>query len=156
MNELNNRHGALGTLFIIRGLAGSGKSTLAKMIAPTCRFEADDFFYDAGYDSGSKYNFDHTKLGEAHAHCEQGVIKAMRNRNPIVAVANTFSTRWEIQKYLDYANDAGYTVQIIECQGSYGSVHDVPRDVIQRMKDRWDKIELVKCGAWNTLRDVYE
>ena len=30
-----------------------------------------------------------------------------------------------------------YTVNIIECQSDYGSVHGVPDHAVQAMKDRW-------------------
>ena len=66
------------SLYIIRGLPGSGKSTLAhSLVGDGNYFEADMYFTDP---KTGKYNFDHTKLREAHAWCLDRVQEAMRSR----------------------------------------------------------------------------
>jgi len=60
-------------LYVMRGLPGSGKSTLAKSMVKSYNdagkkgviCSADDFFID----NRGKYNFDMTRLSEAHEHC---------------------------------------------------------------------------------------
>lgn len=125
-------------LVLIRGLPGSGKSTLAKRHKGYIHCEADDFFLDAG-----EYKFDRTKLSAAHAAC---LSKAERNIRAgfNVVVANTFSQRWEVQPYLDLAKSLGVSVRILEAQGQWDSIHNVPKQAIQRMKDRWEEIDLEK------------
>lgn len=122
------------TLYIIRGLPGSGKTTLAKKLAPTCRFEADDFFID----ENGEYDFDARLLRQAHHACWQGVRDAMKHDEPVIAVANTFTQMWEMVPYLEFAKEYGYTPNVIELLNSYGSIHDVPQENVVRMADRWE------------------
>ena len=64
------------TLYIIRGLPGSGKSTLGvKLCGEGNTFAADDYFED---DTGV-YNFDPTRLKDAHAWCQWAVGFALNN-----------------------------------------------------------------------------
>lgn len=122
------------TLYIIRGLPGTGKSTLGETLAPGHFFAADDYFYD---DQGN-YNFDPTKLGEAHAQCQGNVRDALilgakradQNRQislkwnwserrirlvgTRVAVCNTFSQRWEFEPYIKMANEFGARYFLID------------------------------------------
>ena len=125
----------MNTLFIIRGLPGSGKSTLAKMLCPRDAYEADDWFVDEGV-----YRFDPNQLVKAHQYCETVVKNAMDTRARKIAVANTFSQRWEMEPYFELAKKHKYVVQIIECQGNFGSIHGVPESVIERMKTRWEAV----------------
>ncbi len=122
-------------LFIVRGLPGSGKSTLAKKIAAAYEaehWEADQYFTD----SNGNYKFNANDISAAHEYCTRGVIDAL-NHSRRVVVSNTFTRPWEMEDYLTEANRLGYSVWIIECTESYGSVHDVPELAMQKMKQRW-------------------
>lgn len=125
-------------LYIIRGLPGSGKSTLAKRLYIFClvdyHYEADMYFIDAE----GNYKFDPSKLKDAHAWCQEAV-RGQIEGGYSVAVSNTFTQMWEMKPYLDMAEKLGYTVTVITCEGDYGSIHNVPEEAIQRMKDRWEK-----------------
>lgn len=125
-------------LFIVRGLPGSGKSTYAKtLVQPSAHFEADQYFM-----KGDKYNFDPTKLKAAHADCLARTRKAMvEGKHKRIAVSNTFTMKWEVQPYIDLANELGWTVRVIRMTGDYGSIHDVPKDSIERMRGRFEPIE---------------
>ena len=123
------------TLFLVRGLPGSGKSTLAKMLCPRDAYEADDWFIDEGV-----YRFDPSQLHKAHHYCQTVVKNAMETAAPKIAVANTFSERWEMEPYFDMAEKRGYAVQIVECLGSFGSIHNVPESDVQKMRDRWESV----------------
>jgi len=96
------------TMYIMRGVPGSGKSTLAHNIAPKeCIFSTDDFW-------GPLYEFDITRLGEAHRWNEQRVKDAaLANLTPIV-VDNTNILKRAVDVYVEIAKENGYTVVIAE------------------------------------------
>jgi uridine kinase len=128
------------TLTIIRGVSGSGKTTLAKLIAyqkyvSGVLCEADQFFEDLE----GNYNFDASKLKEAHAYCKRQVEYFMQTPQlEQIVVSNTFTRKWEYEPYVDLADAYNYDLQIITVQANFGSIHDVPEDVIQMQRDRWE------------------
>lgn len=125
------------TLYLIRGLPGSGKSTLAKMITVATggyHFEADDFFTN----STGHYEYDPSKIRDAHNDCQARVWNAMAHRRENIIVANTFVRRWELAIYYEKAACHGYTVQEIVCCGSFKNIHNVPQAVIDRMQKNWE------------------
>lgn len=129
------------TMYILRGLPGSGKSTFAKSIAkPWQIFEADQFFMNDG-----KYEFDATKLKDAHQDCKDRVRNAMRPSllrgllyNTIV-VSNTFTQEWEMKFYRVIAKKYGYRIFYVIIENRHGNTneHGVSEDKIQIMKDRF-------------------
>ena len=122
------------TLYIVRGLPGSGKSSLAKKVTESV-YSADDFFTN----KKGEYNFNAKLLGKAHEWCWGKVRDAMFIGANAVAVANTFTQAWEAEKYYQIAEEYGYSVFVIECQNDFGNVHDVPKESIDAMKERWEK-----------------
>jgi predicted kinase len=126
-------------LTIIRGIPGSGKSTLAKTFLvfepKTVWVEADMYFFD----STGKYVFDPTMLKAAHEWC-QGVVKAAMNRKENCIVSNTFIRNWEMEPYIAMAMKAKCKIKVIECKNSFASIHGVPSEKIQQMKDSWEDI----------------
>ena len=129
-------------LYIVRGLPGSGKSTFARSIAKSYQvFEADQYFMKRG-----KYNFDPTKLKDAHNDCKQRVANRMRENlfNSIffnnIVVSNTFTQDWEMKFYRNIARRYGYKVHTIIVENRHGgtNVHGVPADKVQVMEDRFE------------------
>jgi predicted kinase len=122
-------------LFLLRGLPGSGKSTLAKSIGGI-HFEADMYFMKDG-----EYQFDITRLKDAHQWCQEGVEKSMTvlNQSHIV-VSNTFTQEWEMQPYYDLAKQYGYKVFTLIVENRHGGVneHGVPEDKLKIMKNRFE------------------
>jgi len=127
-------------LIIVRGVPGSGKSNFAKMHSGSYGkvFEADDYFYEHG-DSG--YDFDPSKLGDAHDWCRARVESAMRDQGiPKVVVSNSSSQVWEFLPYVSLAAKYGYRVHSIICENRHQgeSIHDVPEKTIEKMKSRFE------------------
>lgn len=122
-------------LYLIRGLPGSGKTTLAESLVKRSRMIAADDFFTA---KDGTYHFDRARIGKAHEWCQEVVRQWMLLHVVPIAVHNTFSQRWEALPYFQMAKENGYSVVVIECQNNFGSVHGVPQDAIDRMRDRWE------------------
>jgi predicted kinase len=130
-------------LTLVRGLPGSGKSTFANTITnefSVC--EADKFFYD----KEGNYNFDGSKLRQAHEWCREQVETRMKdNQNnsqfyPEIVVSNTFTQEWEMEAYYKLAEQYGYKVFSIIVENRHGGVnqHGVPTDKLKQMADRFE------------------
>lgn len=128
------------TLHIIRGASGSGKSTLAAKLTPY-RYEADSFF-----ERGGVYKYDPAKIKKAHAQCQADTEAAMRANLSPIAVANTFTRKWEVEPYLDMAERHGYHVEIHHCTGRFQNVHGVPEDVVERMRNNFEELNPPKSN----------
>ena len=130
-----------GELILLRGLPGSGKSTLAKIILQLRSTDepeilsADDFFEDKEGD----YNFDPTKLKEAHNYCQFRCSERMRQQKAKIVVANTFTQEWEMDEYFKMAERYNYRVHtvVVENRHSNENIHGVPEDKLQQMKNRF-------------------
>ena len=128
------------TLYLLRGLPGSGKSTLAKQLGGS-HFETDLYFVSPD----ETYNFDPSKLKEAHKWCQDAVSNAMllnytTGHNETIVVSNTFTQEWEMKPYMDMAEDWGYRVFTIIVENRHGGVnqHGVPDEKLQQMKNRFE------------------
>jgi len=131
-----------GVLILLRGLPGAGKSTFANFIWQSgVIFEADQYFYD----NEGNYNFDATKLGAAHKDCQSRVEQAMKDHEenpqyyPEIVVSNTSTTEKELQPYIDLANKYDYKVVSLIVENRHGnkSVHNVPDEKLEQMKNRF-------------------
>ena len=121
-------------LFLLRGLPGSGKSTLAESLGGS-HMEADKYFTYEG-----KYEFDVTKLKDAHDWCQNAVKVFMENKNKRVVVSNTFTQEWEMKPYFNLAEKHGYKVYSLICENRHGGVneHGVPDDKLEIMRKRFE------------------
>jgi predicted kinase len=137
-----NFHTTNPTLFLVRGVPGAGKSTFANHIWNSYAIcEADKFFYD----KEGNYNFDPTKLREAHDWCRNEVNIRMEDHKvnnqyyPEIVVSNTFTQEWEMELYYDMAKKYGYQVVSIIIENRHGgkNTHGCPEDKVQAMRDRF-------------------
>lgn len=135
-------------LVIIQGVPGSGKSTLARELQ-LFNFhvaEADDYFISP-FDG--KYKHCPAFIAEAHKRCQGEVGRLLYHFNR-VAVANTNLTDVEIKPYLTIARRHYAETVIVRLTQEFGSVHDVPSDVMEDMRNKQSsyKIDvLVKKGG---------
>lgn len=130
-------------LYLIRGIPGSGKSTFAHHVWEDYAIcEADKFFYD----KEGNYNFDASKLRQAHEWCRQEVEKRMVENlitpqyYPEIIVSNTFTQEWEMEPYYKLAEQYGYKVFsfIIENRHGGKNVHGVPEEKLEQMRNRFE------------------
>lgn len=145
----------MNVLTLIRGCSGSGKSTIADALADSNNpniFEADNFFYD----NNGVYNFDASKLKEAHDLCIFETEQALQLNTPSVIVANTFTRVWEMKKYEELAHTYGYVLNIIECHGNFENVHNVPSEVVNMQRERFETVRVVdnRIVKVVTVRDI--
>jgi len=124
------------TVIILRGVSGSGKSTLANLLTSLNEKKvrvvtADDFFVD----EHGNYNFDGTKIKYAHQDCYDKFINALEDSDcDVVVVANTNTSEWEFEKYLDEADNHGAMIISLVIENRHGNtdIHNCPDDAKQR------------------------
>ena len=123
-------------LILLRGVPGSGKSTAAKLFDKALHFEADMYFLD----SDGNYQFDASKIKNAHNWCRDSVMDAMKEGHPIVVVSNTFTQEWEMNVYYLLAEELGYRVisMIVENRHAGKNIHGCPDDKIEQMRNRFE------------------
>jgi predicted kinase len=122
--------------YIIRGLPGSGKSTLAQQLLKSGvvnhHFEADQYFIRDG-----QYVFNFDKLPDAHDWCQDSVYRALETGDGVV-VSNTFTTSRELKPYFEMARYFAIKPVVIVCQSNWGSIHAVPEQTLERMRNRFE------------------
>lgn len=125
------------TVFITRGTSSSGKTTFAETIkslnpeAVICC--ADDYFTD---DEGN-YNFDVSKIKNAHAYCRGIFDDSIKGGVQTIVVANTNTQEWEFSEYHKKAEENGYLVHVVVVEKRHNNTNDhgVPSDVIKRHEE---------------------
>jgi len=129
-------------LIIMRGISGSGKSTKAKELgANGVVLGSDDFW-------GEDYNFDRSKIGEAHEWNQNRVREALSSGMSPVVVDNTNTQFWEMKPYVEMALEHGYEIEFAEPDTPWKfdieeltkrNQHGTPRDIIHQMLMNWQR-----------------
>lgn len=145
------------TLHIVRGVPGSGKTTFALKLLhrqPSMKhYEADMFFL--GLDG--IYRFDPSQIKGAHQWCFENVVRSLTEGFDVV-VANTFTKRWEMDKYLNLTIP-DLEIVVYAMHDRYENVHGVPADKVEQMAARWEPLpreNIMRVGAPTTLLSVYK
>lgn len=130
--RLEARSNASGELVLIRGLPGSGKSTMAKDLVTQgyLHFEADMFFEVDGH-----YQYDASRIREAHSWCQQMTRQALAKGLKVV-VSNTFTQLREMEPYRSMTQN----VLVVEANGKWKNVHGVPAEMLEKMAQRWEPL----------------
>ena len=122
----------MSRLIIVRGLPGSGKSTFAhKAFNGALVLENDMYHIEDGF-----YIFNKHDQTDAVYWCLDMAKNAMLAGMDVV-VSNTFTRREFIEPYEVFAKEHGITVKVYHMTGSYENCHEVPEDVIKRMKNNF-------------------
>lgn len=124
----------MNKLILVRGASGSGKSTFARALHEktpnSVVFETDQMFVVNG-----EYKFDPRKLGWAHRTTQNRVRESLR-LGQIVIVANTLTTRKEINEYIKIAEEVGVSVEVYRSNANFGNTHGVPSEKVEEMRRR--------------------
>lgn len=126
-------------LTLVRGLPGSGKSTFSLQkvseFPELVHLEADHFFMRDG-----KYIFRIDLLHIAHQWCYSNTVLALLDGYDVI-VSNTFVSLKEIKKYIKLKEIIeGLEIEIVEMKGQYNSIHDVPEEKLELMKQKWQEL----------------
>jgi predicted ABC-type ATPase len=142
------------TVWIMQGVSGAGKSHLSDL--PTVfTVSADHFFMCEG-----EYQFDASKLGEAHSQCLRRFVKAINNEADFIVVDNTNTTPTnttpvEVAPYYALASAYGYDVVIkyISCEdlnvAAARNRHGVPLKTIEQQAKRIENFAKHMPPYWN-------
>ena len=138
---MENKIEYIGDIILLRGLPGSGKTTLGSAILKCLISDtpdvlsADDFFTD----ENGNYNFDSSKIKEAHNHCQLRCAEKMKNQISRIVLANTFTQEWEMKPYYEMAERYNYRIHsvIVENRHNNVNVHGVPEEKVKEMKKRF-------------------
>lgn len=128
-------------LYIITGPSGAGKTTRAKELIRQKNirhhYEADMLMIDRNGD----YVFNPRKLKECHNWCQKATERAMLLGEAVI-ISNTMTMKWEAKPYIDMARHHGYNIIIEHLTTEYKNIHDVPDEIIKKMKDRRELFKL--------------
>ena len=105
-------------LILFRGVPGAGKTSLCASLGIKA-MSADMFFEDMADNGDLVYNFDPTRLKEAHAWCQKHTGISMEMGVSPVGVANTFTQEWEMEPYFELAAKHGYKIFFVEYSHLY-------------------------------------
>ena len=119
-------------LTIIRGLPGSGKSTYAKKNYNCLILENDMFHIKSG-----EYCYSRDKMPEAISWCDSICENALSLGMDVV-VANTFIKKNFVDSYRKLADKYDADFEVIRCVADFGNVHDVPKFVLEDMKNGFE------------------
>lgn len=125
-------------VIILRGLPGAGKSSLSDLLSGgnqdiVC--EADQFQLN----SKGEYEFKRERLHYAHGKCFDKFKALVDKGEETIILSNTSTKRKEFIQYYKYAYDNDYRVTVTVVENYHGnkSIHDVPEEAMDAMRERF-------------------
>ena len=85
------------------------------------------------------YEFNTVLLEAAHKGCIAMAEQYLKDDRSPVIVHNTFSRDWEMEPYRALAECYGAQLFVIEMSQQFENVHDVPEEVVNQMKERFER-----------------
>lgn len=124
-------------LHIVRGLPGSGKSTFCHYMFPGM-FHVEN---DMGHITDTcNYKFDKERILEVQTWCHDAVRLALQN-SINCCVSNVFVSKKSIDSYVAIAVANNTPCKIWRLESMFKNNHDVPEEVFQSMKDKFENYE---------------
>ncbi len=136
------------TVWIMQGVSGAGKTHHTPWSAYIV--SADYYFM-----RGTEYQFDASKLGEAHGECLRCFTEAVLRGQELIVVDNTNTTPVEVAPYYALALAYGYDVVIkyIPCSdlklAAERNRHGVPLKTIEQQAKRIENFAKHMPPYWN-------
>lgn len=123
---------------VMRGIPGSGKSTVARMLHEM--FGAVIHSTDSYHIKDGVYTYDATKAPEYHHYNLEAFMDSCAAGKSMVIVDNTNIWPHNYEPYVYAAHNSGYKVLQIKLKNAHRvSIHSVPDEVVNRMKDAFRK-----------------
>ena len=134
-------------LIMMRGPSGSGKTTFARREYPDAiHCSADEYFEDLADLNGTTYadEFQPWLLSQAHQHCYNQFIHAIKIDEPIIVIDNTNICIWEMENYVLLASHFDYKIEVqaMPKQNPHTlaerNAHGVPLHIIERQMKNYE------------------
>ena len=93
------------------------------------------------FERSTGYNFDISKIKAAHNWCFYNSMRALEDGNCVI-VSNTFTTNWEMERYVKLKEVfPELNIIIINVTTQFETIHGVPEETIKKMSDRWEEVD---------------
>jgi hypothetical protein len=91
------------------------------------------------FEVDGEYCFNKARIREAHDWCVEKIKEALWLGKSVV-VANTFTRLWGFDKYVDFAKRYSIPIRVIEAIGSFRNQHGVSDELLEQIRQRYEKI----------------
>lgn len=154
-------HGKI--MFIVRGPPGTGKNTLKQLIIQHYKgipCSADDYFTKT-FNSAMRTR---DSMKKSHEYCHRKVKQECAKGTHPVIVSNTHMKRFEMQDYLNFAADYGYTVIITNTMDKFevspeilarSNTKGLTKEYFERRLLQFENVYPILTGWFLCLDDAY-